>query len=42
MKSKVQAAGQFCKRHADSILNILIFAVSFIKAVAESERHSRR
>jgi hypothetical protein len=42
MKSKLHRVGRFCVRHADTILNVLIFAVSFLKAVAESERHSRR
>jgi hypothetical protein len=42
MKSTLQSAGRFCVRHSETILSVLIFAASFLKAVVESERRSRR
>jgi hypothetical protein len=41
-KSKLQAAARWCVDNSDTILQVLIFAAAFLKAIAESDRHPKR
>ena len=41
-KTKLQAVARFFVQNTDTILQVLIFAAAFLKAIAESERHPKR
>ena len=41
-KSKLQAVARFLLDNTDTILQVLIFAAAFLKAISESEKQVKR